>query len=138
MDNLVFVASPYRADAYETMVENQSFAIKFMRNLWERTNEVGFAPHTYFPAFLDEDDEYQRNVGIAVGLEIMKICKRMYVVGPTISEGMKAEIDVANKLGLEIIYVPNPDVFFTPKTESQVSKWPLLQRIWQLLFSSFS
>ena len=86
MDNLVFVASPYRADAYETMVENQSFAIKFMRNLWERTNEVGFAPHTYFPAFLDEDDEYQRNVGIAVGLEIMKICKRMYVVGPTISE----------------------------------------------------
>ena len=140
--NLVFVASPYRAATIGGMIDNTIFALEFMAGLWDKTNEVGIAPHCYFPQFLDEDDEYQRNLGIAAGLEIMKICKRMYVVGPTISDGMQVEIDAANKLGLEIVMVPDVEAFFAPKPAPEPvapakSQWPLLQKFSQVLRSFF-
>jgi len=110
---LVFVASPYRADTQESMLKNKNYIIDFMRKLWTNKGEVGFAPHAYFPQFLSDLNEEQRTAGIECGIAVMKVCQRMYVVGSIITEGMEDEIKAAKQIGLDIIYVPNPDIFFS-------------------------
>jgi hypothetical protein len=124
------------------MIDNIRFVLDFMVGLRKKTGEVGIAPHCYFPQFLDEEDPVDRSAGIQAGLDIMKICKRMYVVGQTLSEGMQVEIDAANKLGLEIVMVPDVEAFFAPKPAPEPvapakSQWPLLQKFSQVLRSFF-
>ena len=142
LNNLVFVASPYRDEDWRKVEANEIFARYFMRRLWDFKKEVGFAPHCYFPKILREDNPTERAAGIQAGLDIMKICKRMYVVGQPISEGMQVEIDAANKLGLEIVMVPDVEAFFAPKPAPEPvapakSQWPLLQKFSQVLRSFF-
>ena len=115
MDKLVFVASPYRAETQEGVEKNLAFALSFMKKLWEMKREVGIAPHCYFPQFLEESDDLCRKAGIDCGLEIMKLCSKMYVVGEIISKGMEIEIDVAKSLSMPIIYAEDPNKFFATK-----------------------
>ena len=117
MSTIVFVASPLRADipdvSNETMTENQAFARDFCRRLWETTDEIPIAPHLYFPQFFDDRIDDEREAGIVGGQAMLtKLCKKLYVVGPLISEGMQYEIALAQKLEIPIIYVVKPDEFF--------------------------
>jgi len=117
---IVFVASPLRADipdvSEEVMAENQAFARDFCRKLWKKTGEIPIAPHLYFPQFYDDRIDDEREAGIIGGQAMLThICKKLYVVGPLISEGMQYEIDLAQKLEIPIIYVESPDEFFTEK-----------------------
>lgn len=115
MRDLVFVASPLRAETPEQEKVNKEFARSFCRRLWEHNQEVGFAPHLYFLQFLEDQDEEERYAGMQCGFNIMRICEKMYVVGPTVSEGMEDEIGIAQELEIPIIYVPDVDAFFAHK-----------------------
>jgi len=147
MSDLVFVASPFRALSEEGMKKNQEVAIEFMQKLRVHCGDVGFAPHVYFPEILDEFKEPDRRDGIEAGFKIMRICKRLYAVGPKITEGMAEEIDLAQSLNIPIICVPNPDRFFAHKSttteiETETKKrWPfdfIFERLYSWLSSSSS
>jgi hypothetical protein len=108
------------------MEANQEYALDFMRKLRAHNGDIGIAPHTYFPKFLDELKDADRRAGIEAGFKLMQLCQRFYAVGPRISSGMAEEIKIAENLGITIIYVPNPDEFFAPKPEKTTEKrrWP--------------
>jgi hypothetical protein len=53
---------------------------------------------------LDDDDPGQRAVGMKIGLELLRFCRELWVYGGKISEGMCAEIALAEVLKIPVIY----------------------------------
>lgn len=135
MHNLVFIASPLRADTPEKVLENQKFALDFIVKLWKKREEVGFAPHLYFTQFLNDQVLEEREAGMFGGTTIMRICEKMYVLGPRISPGMEAEIAMATELGIPIIYVENIDSYFADKINEKEWFWKRwLKNVFSLLY----
>ena len=68
------------------------------------------APHTIFTQYLDDEQPEQREQGLAMGRDLMWRCDDLWVVGNTISSGMREEIELAKKLYMPIFYVPEEQV----------------------------
>lgn len=62
------------------------------------------APHTIFTQFLEDDIPEERSKGLRMGLELVEQCSEVYVFGHRISEGMAAEIEAAERIGIPILY----------------------------------
>lgn len=65
---------------------------------------VPIAPHTMFAGFLDDTIPEEREIGLAMGLELLKHCSEVWVFGEKISEGMRAEIKAAEELNIPLKY----------------------------------
>ena len=66
--------------------------------------DVPFSPAVHFNEFLSDDVHDERWAGINGGIEILKRCDVMYVYTKHgISEGMRAEIEVAKKEKIQIV-----------------------------------
>ena len=79
---LVYICSPYSGD----------FAVD--------NNAIPLAPHLLFPQFMDEERE--RDLAIFMDMVLIGRCEQLWVFGETITEGMQAEINKANKKGIKI------------------------------------
>lgn len=97
---LVFVCSPYRGDE----VENIANARKYCR-LVAGCGYIPIAPHLLFPQFLDDSDEIQRLKGIHMGLELLKLCSKMWIFANEVTEGMELEIKKAKELEIPIQFM---------------------------------
>ena len=76
-------------------------AKEYCRNITLNGN-IPIAPHIYFTQFLDESNKKERNIGILMGIELLKDCDELWVFDKDISEGMQKEIDIAKKLNIKI------------------------------------
>jgi hypothetical protein len=88
----VFICSPMKGD-----VEINLKLAKFAARVLIGSGYIPIAPHLYFPQFLDDSDQYERIKGIKMGVELMKECDRMWIIGTTITNGMEYEINEAKK-----------------------------------------
>lgn len=88
----VFICSPMKGDA-----EKNLKLAKFAARVLIGSGYIPIAPHLYFPQFLDDSDQYERIKGIKMGVELMKECDRMWIIGTTITNGMEYEINEAKK-----------------------------------------
>lgn len=88
----VFICSPMKGD-----VEKNLNLAKFAARVLIGSGYIPIAPHLYFPQFLDDNDQYERIKGIKMGVELMKECDRMWIIGTTITNGMEYEINEAKK-----------------------------------------
>lgn len=95
----IYVASPYKGDV-ETNVNNTKRYALFV----SKQDFVPVAPHLYFIQFLNDNIEEERNLGLALGLQMLKRCHEMWVFGDYISLGMRAEVDFAIKHNIPIRY----------------------------------
>lgn len=93
----VFICSPYKGD-----VEGNTRKAKHYARIVAQCNVVPIAPHLYFPTFLDEENPNERMLGISLGLELMHSCDEVWLLGFTISDGMKLELEKAKELKLPI------------------------------------
>ncbi len=92
----IFICSPLRGD----IENNIKKAKEYSRQVAIKGN-IPITPHIYFTEFLDENKERERQLGIDMGIELLKLCDEMYVYGePT--EGMKQEIEIAKRLDKKI------------------------------------
>lgn len=68
---------------------------------------IPIAPHLYFPQFLDDSNPIQREVGCMFSLALLRECDGVVVYDGCcgISDGMKAEIEEADKLGIKVAYL---------------------------------
>ena len=90
---MVFVCSPYRGD----IAGNEKKAKAYCRFVYENQG-VPFAPQLLFTSFLDDRMEEERNAGIMMGLEMLKLCDELWAFGePT--AGMQYELEAAKRLG---------------------------------------
>lgn len=95
----IYVCSPLRGD----IEENIKRAKQYCKEITLSGN-IPICPHVYFTQFLDDNIEEERNLGMSLGIELLKICSAVYVFRENgISSGMKAEIDIASSLGIPVI-----------------------------------
>ena len=89
----VFICSPYRGN----VVENEKKAIAYSKQA-NKAGYVPLAPHLLLTRFLNDQNPDERIQGLTMGQELLKRCDEIWVYGPTISQGMKYEIDTAKEL----------------------------------------
>jgi hypothetical protein len=95
----VYICSPFRGN----VKRNTERAREYCRLAFER-GFVPIAPHLYFPQFLDEDDKDERAAGLRYGMEEMHRCVEIWIFGKRVTDGMKAEIELAADLGIPARY----------------------------------
>ena len=108
--DLVYVCSPLGAETPDGIIKNMKKARLYMGTISEKYNCRAIAPHAILPVFLDDRVPEERALGLKFGLDLLRICKKIVVCGRTISAGMKKEIELAEQLGIEVIYndIPKP------------------------------
>lgn len=107
----VYISSPYRTTQKEAVPAVKELArnLRLARKGCRMAVDRGFipvAPHLFFPQFLNEDSE--REIGIELGMELLKECDEIWVLGSRISDGMADEISYARDLGIFVRVMENP------------------------------
>lgn len=104
MRERVFICSPLSGDFEANRAKAEHYCALALRAGFR-----GFAPHAFYPRFLNEFDPAERAAGIAAGLEDLAECKEIWVFIPLglikPSTGMQMEIDEANRLGIPFRYM---------------------------------
>ena len=102
----VFICSPFRDG-------DQKENIRVARRVSRKAVQEGMiliTPHLFFPQFLSDADEQERELGIRAGLELLETADEVWVVGNRVSEGMAREIARAGELGIPTECVVDPFV----------------------------
>lgn len=102
----VYICSPYRGKTgtIKEVMHNVTRAREYCATLTKKyINMIPVAPHAYFTQFMDDADPEQRAAGLAMGRAILATCDYMMVFGDYVSEGMRAELMEAKRLGI-IVY----------------------------------
>ena len=97
---LVYICSPYSHGCINTNIEN---ARKYSRFAVDR-HYLPITPHIYFTQFMDDTVFEERETAIFMNLVLMSKCVELWVFGDTISAGMKAEIERAERKHMKIRY----------------------------------
>lgn len=94
---LIYVASPYAGD----IKRNTEYAKEACRHVMNEGHAF-FAPHLLYPHILNEYNPKERQLGLNMGLAMLKSCDELWCFGGYISEGMNAELAEAHRLGSPI------------------------------------
>lgn len=97
---LVYISSPLRGD----MEKNKEKAKDYCAYA-ASCGVIPLAPHTIFTQYLNDAVPEQREQGLRMGHELLERCDELWVMGDTISQGMKDEIGLATFLQIPILYV---------------------------------
>ena len=95
----IYIASPYKGDIEKNISNAKKYALFVSKQTF-----VPVVPHLYLTQFLNDDIEEERNAGLALGLQMLKRCHEMWLFGDYISEGMRAEIEFAEKHSIPMRY----------------------------------
>ena len=93
------MARPYKGDVEKNIQNAKKYALFVSKQTF-----VPVVPHLYLTQFLKDEVEEERNAGLALGLQMLKRCHEMWLFGDYISEGMRAEIEFAEKHSIPIRY----------------------------------
>jgi len=100
----VFVCSPFAGSASERE-ENVKTAVAICQALCA-AGAAPFAPHLFFPAFLNDEYHDDRALGFACGLAWLDAADAVVVyTGRGITSGMEAEINHAMRVGKPIAFL---------------------------------
>lgn len=96
----VYLCSPWRGDT----IANLKYAMDCMRDSLSR-GESPFASHLLYTQVLDDWKEEERKLGMDASYEWLVLASKCVVYTKLgTSEGMRAEIELAEKIGVPIEY----------------------------------
>ena len=94
---LVYIASPYAGDVKENILAAQNACRYAMAQ-----GAVPIAVHLMYPQFLDDSSPGDREVGLQMGIRVLKVCDELWLCGDRISAGMQRELKAAVQLGIPV------------------------------------
>ena len=94
---IVYVCSPYSGD----VEKNVANALRYCRFAVD-SGYLPLAPHLFFPQFMDDADETERDLALFMNIVILAKCAELWVFGEKISPGMAREIRKAEMRGILI------------------------------------
>ena len=89
----IYICSPLRGNTKQNIKD----AKKYCRYVIKK-GFMPIAPHIYFTQILDDNIEEERNLGIKMGIELLKLCDELWVFGDKITAGMNKEISYCKKI----------------------------------------
>lgn len=96
-NKIIYVCSAYRGDVKGNTVKARKYC-RFVAD----NKHIPLAVHLLFPQFLRDDKPSERKLGITMGLQLLAYCEELWLFGSEISDGMKAEVAEAKRLGITI------------------------------------
>lgn len=96
---VVYVCSPFSGDP----AGNAEKAQRYCRFAVD-SGYAPFAPHLFFPQFLDDDIPEERELGLFMAIIMLTKCAELWVFGEQITRGMAQEIRKAESRGMIIRY----------------------------------
>lgn len=99
----VYICSPFKGRSEKTIEKNRQKALMYCRFAYENGCNP-FAPHAFYPEFLDETSVSERKDGLRMAQEWMWAFQELWVFGNIISPGMREEIKLANILEIKVRY----------------------------------
>lgn len=102
-NNTTYICSPLRGKTAMETYQNMLAARHYMLSAYCLTGDSAVAPHAYLPVVLDDAVPEEREFGLLAGKKLLYRCKKLFVCGNRISEGMKGEILEAAVLGIPIV-----------------------------------
>ena len=96
---LVYICSPYAGDVETTVNMARTYSRFAVRNAC-----IPLAPHLLYPQFMDDSVPAERSLALFMGMVLLGKCEQVWVFGRTISAGMAAEIEKAEKKKIPIRY----------------------------------
>lgn len=104
---IAYVCSRYSADTQEVFEDQLQTTKDISRVLVVNGYDV-IVPHLYYPRFLDDDYEEDREIGTQSAIRLLHVCDMMFVyIKNKVSRGMEAEIIAARKKNIDIFYFGN-------------------------------
>lgn len=94
---LIYVCSPFSGD----IPGNTKKAIRYSRFAVDN-GAIPIAPHLLFQLFMNEETE--RDLAMFMGMVLLSKCEELWVFGDTVSKGMRAEIDKAERKKMTMRY----------------------------------
>ena len=95
---LVYICAPLRGE----VEQNIEFARQKAREVFQ-AGDIPVCPHLMFPSFADPADPVQDQQAREAGLRLVESCQQINVYGPVWTDGMWAEINHANRLGIPVM-----------------------------------
>ena len=102
---LIYIASPLRGD-YNANIKN---AVEYCR-LASEQNVLPLAPQIIFSQWCNDTVPELREQGLKLGLALLERADALWVMGKTISEGMRGEIAFAVEHGIPVYFVGHPHI----------------------------
>ena len=96
---LVYICSPYAGDTEGNTEKARRYSRFAVRNAC-----IPVAPHLLFPQFMDDTVLAERSIALFMGMVLLCKCEQVWVFGNTVSAGMAAEIEKAQKKQIPIRY----------------------------------
>ena len=96
---VVYVCSPFSGDP----AGNAEKARRYCRFAVD-SGYAPFAPHLFFPQFLDDGIPEERELGLFMAIIMLTKCAELWVFGEQITRGMAQEIRKAEARGMIIRY----------------------------------
>lgn len=96
---LVYICSPFAGDEERNMEKARRYSRFAVRQAC-----IPVAPHLLFPQFMDDSVPAERSISLFMGMVLLGKCEQVWVFGSTISAGMAAEIEKAEKRKIPIRY----------------------------------
>lgn len=104
----VYICSPLRGDLERNISKANGYCLFAAKQF-----VIPIAPHVMFAGFLDDNIPEERELGIKMGLALLKHCDEVWVFGNRISQGMEFEVKAAEELNIPVQY-------FNDKCEEQI------------------
>ena len=98
----VFICSPYGG-----CPRNARVAAELCRRAIA-AGHAPFAPHVFYPRWLDDGVPDERAAGIACGLAWLQVCDRVWALAVPATAGMSRELDLAHALAIPVTWI-SPD-----------------------------
>lgn len=106
---LIYIASPYAGD----INKNVAFARSACRYAIDQ-GHTPIAVHLLYPQMLDDSDPAERETGLRLGRRVLESCDELWMCGSTTSQGMLAELEAAEDLGLTIQHISHEQITGEP------------------------
>ena len=95
----VYICSPYAGNVKENVRRAKAYCRFAVGKGFDP-----FAAHLFYTRFLRDSVPEERQAGMKLGLARINECWELWVFGDTVSSGMRAEIEYAQRLGKPIRY----------------------------------
>ena len=99
-NDIVYICSPLSAPTKEGIRQNMEKAADYARLVSGIFGCRAIAPHGFIPEYLDDNIPEEREIGLAFGLDLLKLSKAVIVCGNRISSGMRGEIKMAGEMNI--------------------------------------
>ncbi len=122
-NELVYICSPLSAPTEQQMRENMKKASEYAKLVVRQFHCRAIAPHSFLPAYLDDRIPEEREICLAFGISVLKLCRAVIVCGNCISSGMEGEIRTARECSIPVYSLwERPDGFALVREEERRRK----------------